>query len=112
MDRPIRFRRSAVEAIRKLRENGHLAFINTGTDVGEALSRESAKSDSTAWYVAAEHIFIMKEKRCLATAFCMKNVRKSYMSCADSASRHFLAEEHVYYDSRCMSPELGTGFQF
>ena len=64
---------SAVEAIRKLRENGHLAFINTGRTL-----------------VSIEHIFIMKEKRCLATAFCMKNVRKSYMSCADSASRHFL----------------------
>lgn len=26
---------SAVEAIRKLRENGHLAFYQYGTDVGE-----------------------------------------------------------------------------
>ena len=57
---------SAVEAIRKLRENGHLAFINTGRTL------------------------VSIEPRIREIVFCMKNVRKSYMSCADSASRHFL----------------------
>lgn len=80
---------SAVEAIRKLRENGHLAFINTGRTL-VSIEPRIREIGFDGWYVAAEHIFIMKEKRCLATAFCMKNVRKSYMSCADSVSRHFL----------------------
>lgn len=80
---------SAVEAIRKLRENGHLAFINTGRTL-VSIEPRIREIGFDGLVCGCGTLFIMKEKRCLATAFCMKNVRKSYMSCADSVSRHFL----------------------
>ena len=60
---------SAVEAIRKLRENGHLAFINTGRTLVSIEPRIREIGFDGLVIMAAEHIFIMKEKRCLATAF-------------------------------------------
>ena len=66
---------SAVEAIRKLRENGHLAFINTGRTLVSIEPRIREIGFDGLVCGCGTHIYY---------------VRKSYMSCADSVSRHFL----------------------
>ena len=99
---------SAVEAIRKLRENGHLAFINTGRTLVsiEPRIREIGFDGlvcgcGTHIYYEGETLFshsILHEK-CTEIVYELRRL---------GIPTFFEAEEHVYYDSRCMSPELGN----
>lgn len=80
---------SAVEAIRKLRENGHLAFINTGRTLVSIEPRIREIGFDGLVCGCGTHIYYEGETL-FSHSILHENVRKSYMSCADSASRHFL----------------------
>ena len=70
---------STVEAIRRLRANGHLAFLNTGRTMA-SIEREFWTSVLTVMCADAARTFIMRERRFIPEASPMKNVWRSFTS--------------------------------
>lgn len=98
---------STTEAIRQLRANGHLAFLNTGRTL--ASIEKQIRDIGFDGYVCGcgTHIYYKGETLYSRSISHQKCVEIIYELRRLGIPTFFEAQDAVYYDSRCMSPELG-----
>ncbi|MDO4294042.1 MAG: HAD family hydrolase [Eubacteriales bacterium] len=98
---------STAEAIRRLRANGHLAFLNTGRTLASIEKRIQDIGFDGYVCGCGTHIYYEGETLYASSIPHEKCVDIIYTLRRLGIPTFFEAEEAVYYDSRCMSPELG-----
>ena len=98
---------STVEAIRRLRANGHLAFLNTGRTLASIEKRILDIGFDGYVCGCGTHIYYEGETLYSRSIPHEKCVEIIYELRKLGIPTFFEAQDAVYYDSRCMSPALG-----